>query len=258
MELKVTLVQADLEWKNKNANLERISGMMEKVTDSDLFLLPEMFSTGFSMDADELAEEMAGPTVSWMKSKAASLQAVVAGSLVIACQGHFYNRLVWARPDGQVEWYDKHHLFTMGEEHLFYSPGNRRVTVEWKGWRIRLQVCYDLRFPVWSRNHDEYDLLIYLSNWPSARHAVWKTLLQARALENQCYCAGVNRIGTDGKGIAHSGDSALVTPRGEATWLGDGETSRTFVLNLAELHRFREKFPVLTDRDRFYVEEQIP
>ncbi len=160
MNLTVSLVQANVVWKNKSVNLEKFSGMMENLPPGDVIMLPELFSTGYSMEVEELAEEMSGMTVAWMKDKAATLKAVIAGSLVIGEEGHFYNRLVWVRPDGKIEWYDKHHLFTMGEEHLHYFPGNRRVTVEWKGWKIRLQVCYDLRFPLWSRNHDGYDLLM--------------------------------------------------------------------------------------------------
>ncbi len=254
MELKVTLIQTNPEWKKKEVNLRRISGLMENQPESDVVLLPEMFSTGFSMDVEELAENMSGMTVTWMMERASALQSVVAGSLIAREAGHFYNRLVWARPDGKLQWYDKHHLFTMGEEHHHYSPGKQRVTVEWKGWKIRLLVCYDLRFPVWARNHDDYDLLVYLANWPTARHQVWKSLLKARALENQCYCAGVNRVGIDGKGISHTGDSAVITPRGDTSWLGDQETSRTFTLNLEELKKFRKKFPVLNDRDRFDIE----
>jgi omega-amidase len=253
MELKVTLVQPDLIWENKTANLNKISVMLENLEETDVILLPEMFSTGFSMNVEEMAEEMNGPNVTWMKEMAVSNKAVVAGSLIISEECKFYNRLVWAQPDGQVQWYNKKHLFSMGEEHLHFTPGDQRITVKWKDWKIRLLVCYDLRFPVWSYNNDEYDLLVYVANWPSARHQVWKNLVVARALENQCYCIGVNRVGTDGMGLNYLGDSALVTPRGEATWLGNKETNRTFTLALDDLHLFREKFPVLKDQDRFIL-----
>jgi omega-amidase len=251
MDLKVTLVQPDLVWENKAANLEKISGMLVNLAQTDLIVLPEMFTTGFSMKVKELAELMEGPSVNWMKAKASELQAVVAGSLIIEENGSFYNRLVWARPDGNLQWYDKRHLFSMGEEHLHFTPGSQRITVEWKGWKIRLLICYDLRFPVWSRNHDDYDLLIYTANWPSARHDVWKNLLAARALENQCYSIGVNRVGEDGMGIAYKGDSVCIDARGKTTWLGDGETTRTFSLSHEELQAFREKFPLLRNRDVF-------
>lgn len=255
MDLKVTLVQPDLVWEHKEANLARLSGMLDAMGTTDVVVLPEMFSTGFSMNAGKLAEEMDGQTVRWMTEKSRDFGAMISGSLIIIENGRYYNRFIWATPNGKLLWYDKKHLFSMGEEHLHYSPGDRRITIEWKGWKIRPLVCYDLRFPVWSRNHDDYDLLVYTANWPSPRHAVWKTLLQARALENQCYCIGVNRIGNDGLGIGYLGDSGLITPKGEATWLGILETSRTFTISLGDLHRFREKFPVLKDRDRFKIED---
>jgi predicted amidohydrolase len=254
MELRVTLVQTDLVWENRNANLEHISGMLEGPGPTDLILLPEMFSTGFSMNAGNLAEEMAGPTVSWMSNKASELDAVVAGSLMIREKECFFNRFVWAKPDRKVQWYDKKHLFSVGGEERYYTPGKERVTLEWRGWKIRLMICYDLRFPVWSYNHDDYDLLVYAANWPESRQLVWKNLLVARALENQCYCAAVNRLGTDGTGLSHCGDSGLVSPKGDAVWMGNRETIQTFTLSLTELHQFREKFPVLRDRDSFYID----
>jgi len=213
-----------------------------------------MFTTGFSMQVEKLAEEMQGPTVKWMLGKASEFDAVITGSLIIRENNSFFNRMVWVEPDQQVRWYDKKHLFTMGEEHLNYSSGNRRVTLDWKGWKFRLLICYDLRFPVWSRNNDDYDVLVYAANWPSAKHQVWKTLLVARALENQCYCIGANRVGKDEMGLNYSGDSAFISPRGEAAWLGNAETSLTFSLSPDDLRPFRKKFPVLKDRDRFLLE----
>jgi omega-amidase len=251
MSLSVTLVQPDSIWEGKTANLGKISKMLEKLELTDLILLPEMFSTGFSMHVETLAESMEGPTIAWMKEKAFGRQAVVAGSLIIQENGCYFNRLVWAQPDGKLQWYDKRHLFSMGEEHLHFTPGNQRVTVEWNGWKIRLLICYDLRFPVWSRNHDDYDLMIYTANWPSARHHVWKNLLTARALENQSYCIGVNRIGKDGMGLEYLGDSGCIDARGEAVWLGSEEKIQTFTLSKEQLHGFREKFPILKDRDGF-------
>lgn len=254
MDLKVTLVQTDLFWENKNSNLEHVSGMLENLDTTDLILLPEMFSTGFTMNAGHLAEDMAGQTVSWMADKASELDAVVAGSLIVRENGCFYNRFVWAGPDRKLQWYNKKHLFSMGGEDRYYTPGKERVTLEWRGWKIRLMICYDLRFPVWSYNHDDYDLLVYAANWPESRQKVWKNLLVARALENQCYCAAVNRLGTDGTGLSHCGDSGLVSPRGDAVWMGNAETVRTFSLSLTGLHQFREKFPVLCDRDSFNID----
>jgi omega-amidase len=254
MELKVTLVQPDLIWEDKSANLAKIEGMLINIEQTDVIVLPEMFTTGFSMKVKELSESMEGPTIHWMKEKALQWNSVVIGSIIISEAGNFYNRMVWVPPVGMVQWYDKRHLFAMGEEHLHFTPGNQRVTVEWKGWRIRLLICYDLRFPVWSRNHDDYDLLIYTANWPAARAHVWKTLLTARALENQCYCIGVNRVGRDGLNIRYPGESGCINARGEAEWLGKDEMVRTFTLSLENLWTFREKFPILKDRDKFEIQ----
>jgi omega-amidase len=254
MKLRVTLVQPDLVWEDKKANLTKISGMIENLEPTDLIVLPEMFSTGFSMNAEELAEEMNGPTVQWMIAASFRLNAAIAGSVIIREKKADYNRLILVSPDQTLQWYDKRHLFSMGEEHLHFMAGNTRITANLNGWKIRLLICYDLRFPVWSRNHDDYDLLLYAANWPSARHHVWKNLLVARALENQCYCIGVNRIGDDGMGINYLGDSAFVSPRGDATWLGENESVRTFTLSGEDLQSFRLKFPLLPGRDRFILE----
>jgi omega-amidase len=251
--LTVTLVQTDVIWENRIPNLNKIARMLGNLEYTDLIILPEMFSTGFSMNVENLAEDMNGHTLSWMKEMAYSFQAVIAGSLMIREGSDYYNRLVWVMPDRKIRWYDKKHLFSMGEEHLHFTPGTRQVTVEWKGWKIRLLICYDLRFPVWSYNHDDYDLLIYTANWPAARHAVWKSLLTARALENQCWCIGVNRVGEDGMGIGYQGDSAVISAKGEARWMGKEEKVATFSLSLNELQSFRQKFPVLKDRDRFVI-----
>ena len=252
--LSVTLVQPNLVWEDKLANLAKMEGLLKTIGQTDLIVLPEMFTTGFTMNVEALAETMQDQTMMWMKEKAMQWQSIFVGSIIIEEKGKFFNRLVWVTPEQEVTWYDKRHLFSMGEEHLYFTPGNQRVTVEWKGWKIRLLICYDLRFPVWSRNHDNFDILIYTANWPSARHHVWKNLLVARALENQCYCIGVNRIGNDGMGINYLGDSAFVSPRGDATWLGDIETVRTFALSREDLHSFRQKFPLLPCMDRFVLE----
>lgn len=249
----LSLVQCSPLWEDKKANLDHLEDTFSQLPETDLILLPEMFATGFTMNVQEMGETMDGPVVTWMKSQASSRNAVVAGSCIIAAEGGFFNRLVWAFPDGAVRHYDKKHLFSMGEEHLYYTPGRERVTISWKGWRIRPLICYDLRFPVWSRNQDDYDLLVYLANWPSPRHHVWKTLLVARALENQCWCAGVNRTGTDGMNLNYSGDSGLIDPRGKAVWLGDAPCTHTTILDKADLISFREKFPVLKDRDMFNI-----
>jgi omega-amidase len=254
MDLKVTLVQPDMVWENNLANLAKIESMLSNIGQTDVIVLPEMFTTGFTMKVNELAEAMNGPAVEWMKELAVKKQAAMAGSLIITEEGNFYNRLVWVTPDQEINWYDKRHLWSVGEEHLHFTPGDRRITVEWKGWKIRLLICYDLRFPVWSRNHDDYDLLIYVANWPAPRHHVWKNLLTARALENQSYCIGVNRIGKDGMGLEYLGDSGCIDARGEATWLGPDEKIDTFTLSLQQLNSFREKFPILRDKDSFSLQ----
>jgi omega-amidase len=252
--LKIIIIQFAPEWENREANLNTCSKLIHHAEGASLIVLPEMFSTGFSMNVELLGETMEGPTVAWMKSVAATMHAVLAGSLIVRENGRFFNRFVWATPDGKVQWYDKRHLFMMGEEHLHYSPGKERVTLEWNGWRIRPLICYDLRFPVWSRNHDDYDLLLYVANWPSARHHVWKNLLISRAIENQCWCVGVNRTGSDGMNLNYLGDSGVIDARGHAQWLGASDSVQTFTLSLQELKQFREKFPVLNDRDSFLID----
>lgn len=250
-QLKVAILQPDPVWEDKTTNLALYDRMIGDLGSPDLILLPEMFDTGFSMNVGQLAETMDGPVVSWMREKAALTGAVVAGSTIIRDGDAIYNRLVWAQPNGSLDFYDKRHLFSMGSEHLHYSPGTERKSFSCKGWKIRALVCYDLRFPVWSRNDDDYDLLVYLANWPSARHHVWKTLLVARALENQCWCIGVNRTGRDGMDLNYLGDSGVIDARGKAYWTGADQGVLEYSLSLTDLHDFRRKFPVLRDRDSF-------
>ncbi len=251
--LRITLIQPDTIWENPQANLDKYSTWFESLEETDVIVLPEMFTTGFSMQPVILKEKMDGVAVNWMKNKARDRNAAVVGSLIIEENGQLFNRAVWVMPDGRIEKYDKRHLFSMGEEHLHYSPGNEKPIIEFKGWKFCPLICYDLRFPVWSRNAEDYDVLIYMANWPEPRHNVWKSLLVARAIENQCYCVGVNRIGMDGVGINHIGDSALISPKGIAEFMGAKETHKTFELSYSDLHNFRESFPVLRDRDQFQV-----
>ncbi len=252
--LRVALLQTNPLWEDKARNLESAARMADGLEDPAVILLPEMFSTGFSMRPEVLAETTEGPTVGWMKELAFRKGAAVGGSLVIREEKCFFNRFVWVFPGGEMHWYDKRHLFTMGDEPLHYTAGSSRVTVEWQGWKIRPLICYDLRFPVWSRNSEGYDLLLYVASWPAARYAVWKSLLVARALENQCYCIGVNRTGRDGMGIRYRGGSGVVSPRGVASWMDTRESAATFTLSLKELHAFRRRFPVLDDRDSFLLD----
>ena len=252
--LKVTILQAALVWEDKEANLEHFSHLINKVGKTDIILLPETFNTGFSMNVNSLAEGMNGWTVSWMKEKSVETGAVIAGSLIVRDDSSWFNRLLWVQPDGNVLKYDKRHLFFGGDEHRNMAQGTEKLVVEWQGWRICPMICYDLRFPVWIRNREDYDLLIFLANWPSARHHVWKNLLAARAIENQAYCLGVNRIGSDGMGLRYLGDSGFVDPKGFPSYLGDSQRVETFTLSMEDLREFRKKFPFLKDMDKFELE----
>jgi len=254
--LRVTLVQAELAWQDPAANRHRLAAHFRGlVGHTDLVVLPEMFSTGFSMAAAELAEDMDGPTIDWMREEAAALGCVIAGSLIVRDGGRCYNRLVWARPDGSLEHYDKRHLFRLAGEQEHYAAGSRRLVVALKGWRVCPMVCYDLRFPVWSRSRGDYDLLLYVANWPQRRALAWSTLLRARAIENQSYVVGVNRIGKDGNGTAYAGDSVALDFLGQPlSSEGGGDRVETAVLDLESLRAYRESFPVHLDADRFELE----
>lgn len=251
--LKITLIQPDILWENIQANLDRYSAMIAEIEQTDVIVLPEMFTTGFSMNPENLKETVEGKSVKWMKKMAVEKNAAVTGSLIIGEKGKIYNRILWVFPDGQFQSYDKRHLFTMGDEHKHYDKGYKKLIVEYKGWKFCPLVCYDLRFPVWSRNAENYDVLIYVANWPAARRHVWKNLLVARAIENQSYCVGVNRVGIDGNGVEYSGDSALISPKGKSFFIGKTESIQTFDLSLPELRNFRNKFPVLNDKDQFSI-----
>lgn len=253
--LKITIVQPDIIWEDINANLEKYSKMLEYIEQTDVIALPEMFTTGFSMHAENLKETMEGDSVSWMKKIAKEKDASVIGSLIIEDNGEIFNRAVWVFPDGILRFYDKRHLFTMGEEHQHYASGREKLIVEFRGWKFCPLICYDLRFPVWSRNTENYDVLIYMANWPAMRQHVWKNLLVARAIENQSYCIGTNRVGKDGAGVGYRGNSSVVSPKGFADFMDENEAVKTFEISYSELHQFRENFPVLKDRDQFKIFE---
>jgi len=255
--LRVTLVQTELAWQDPAANRRNLAAHFRGLAGhTDLVVLPEMFSTGFSMDAEALAEDMDGPTIGWMREHAAALGCVVTGSLNVRDAGACFNRLVWARPDGSLEHYDKRHLFRMASEQRHYAAGDRRLVVEVKGWRVCPMVCYDLRFPVWSRARDDYDLLLYVANWPQRRAHAWTTLLRARAIENLCYVIGVNRVGKDGNGATYVGDSVAVDFLGQSlSSEGGGERVETAVLDLESLQAYRQSFPAQLDADRFEIIE---
>ncbi len=259
--LKIAMVQTDLFWKDKVANLamleEKIWGISEK---PDLIILPEMFSTGFSMDASELAEPMNLTVTKWMRQLAAQTGAVLTGSLIVSEGGKFFNRLLWVAPEGKVQHYDKRHLFRMADEEKVYSPGGEIPVFELKGWKVCPQICYDLRFPVWSRNRLKgedlaYDLIFYVASWPAARIAAWDTLLPARAIENLAYSIGVNRVGTDGNFIVYNGHSTAYDFKGQQlVGVGEYEGIAIVELNGEELTAYRNKFPAWMDSDSFQIQ----
>lgn len=250
--LTVTIVQADLHWENPSANLAMFEELLWEIKEpTDLIILPEMFTTGFS-NKTSLAEYSGLTTFRWMRQQAAQTRAVVVGSYMVKENDKFYNRLLWVEPDGNFDYYDKRHLFSMAEEDKSFTAGTKTLVKEVKGWRISPFICYDLRFPTWSYNIDnqgiKYDCLLYVANFPEARANVWNTLLRARAIENWSYCIGVNRIGIDGKGISYIGDSAIISPKGNVIFDVANQTCvKTIELNWAELQEYRTKFPAYLD-----------
>ncbi len=252
-DLKVTLIQSALFWEDIEANLAMFDARIDALqTPGDLIILPEMFSTGFSMRPQKLAESMNGRAVTWIRQKATSREVAITGSIMIREDGSYYNRLIWAEPGGGLATYDKKHLFRYAGEHKVYSPGNRLLTVSLKGWKIRPFICYDLRFPLWTRNFDNaYDLAIFVANWPERRSAHWRCLLVARAIENQAYVIGVNRIGDDGNGYYHSGDSAVIDPAGKTVFtMSHAPCSKTVPLSASAVTAYRSGFPAWQDADR--------
>lgn len=261
-DLKVTLIQSQLHWENIAENLrmfdEKINAIPER---TEVIVLPEMFSTGFSMQSARLAETMDGSAVQWMKKKAAEKNVIITGSLIIQDGDRYVNRLIWMQPNGVYGIYDKRHLFGYAGEHEHYLPGDKRLIAQVKGWKINLSVCYDLRFPVWARNAivaetgaPAYDVLINVANWPERRNTPWKTLLQARAIENQAFVIGVNRVGNDGNNIYHSGDSSIIDPMGEIIYQkAHDEDIFTYTLERTRLEEVRKNLPFLKDADKFQV-----
>ena len=259
--LTLTIIQTDLVFENKEANLQRLKAKIETLEKrTEIVLLPEMFSTGFSMQPALFAETMEGETVQWMKEIAETNKIIVTGSIIIEEDGQYFNRLIWMLPTGQLGYYDKRHLFAYGEEDKHYTAGSKRLIASVKGWKINLQVCYDLRFPVWSRQQSaatgsEYDLLVYVANWPEKRSHAWKTLLCARAIENQCFVAGVNRVGKDNKNIYHSGNSLIIDPLGQVLYhMADEEDVFTITLQKEDVDKVRAQFPFWKDGDAFTID----
>lgn len=253
--MKVSLVQTTLSWEDPAANLEQIGAQLKQLPPStDLVVLPEMFTTGFTMNPAPVAEQTEGPTLDWLRTQAAQFNAAFTGSYVVQANGSFYNRLAWVFPDGTYKTYDKRHLFTLAGEDQFYTAGTERLVVEWKGWKICPLICYDLRFPVWSRNDVDYDLLIYVANWPERRRHHWRSLLMARAIENQVYTIGLNRVGVDGKDIRYTGDSCLIDYAGEIRASLAMETATVTVeLDQTRQAAYRERYAFLADQDSFTI-----
>jgi len=255
-QLNVALIQYDILWEDPKGNRIRLENIFNEFqTGFDIVVLPEMFSTGFSMAVSSNAEPMEGNSISWMREQSCRLNSVIAGSLMVCENGSFYNRFLFVFPSGDYEFYDKRHLFSMGKEDEMFLCGRERKIFKIKNFRILPQVCYDLRFPVFSRNNDDYDVMIYCANWPVNRIDVWKTLLKARAIENQSYVLGVNRIGKDGNNICYSGDSMIVDSKGKVMSSAAPGEEKVIVYRLSKLSldRFRCKFPVLKDRDDFFI-----
>ncbi len=252
--LQVAIFQLDLVWEDPLANRLKIDEWL-KTTDekTDIVFLPEMFSTGFSMNVSELAEPMDGEIIRWMKVRSKAHQLALCGSLIIQEDGNYFNRLVFVEPSGEIQFYNKRHLFTMGNEESHFEPGTERLIITYKGWRICPLICYDLRFPVWARNRNEYDILVYSANWPQSRTEVWSTLLKARSIENQAYVVGANRVGTDGNSIGYSGNSQLIDSKGNvlSTIEENSEGIVSAQFSYSELIKFRSDFPVLNDADSF-------
>jgi len=252
--LRIAVFQLDLAWENPETNRVKIDEWLQKANRKmDVVFLPEMFTTGFSMNVAELAEPMDGETIHWMKAQCAEHQLAMCGSLIIKENNQFFNRLVFVEPSGEIQYYNKRHLFTMASEESHFQPGIERIIVTYKGWRICPLICYDLRFPVWARNRNEYDILVYSANWPESRTEVWNTLLKARAIENQTYVVGANRVGVDGSKILYSGNSQLIDPKGNIlSSINDHHKGIVFAgFSHSELLEFRKNFPVLDDADSF-------
>lgn len=248
-QIRVATYQADIIWGDVEENLAAYEAVLEEMPKVDILLLPEMFTTGFNMDAEALAEEMDGKTMQWLKAYSKMYEVVLVATLIIKEDNKFFNRLVWVQPDGKYYTYDKKHLFAMAGEHEVYTAGTDRLVLSWKGWKFCPLICYDLRFPAWARNTEDFDVLIYLANWPEKRVEHWKTLLKARAIENQCYTIGVNRCGVDGNGFNYTGDSSVFSAQGELIYLGvNGAALMIHTLSKLHINETRKKLPFLADR----------
>ncbi|MHA7056687.1 nitrilase family protein [Aquimarina sp. M1] len=255
--LNIVLVQSDLAWENPIENRFVLEQKIKSIrSETDLIILPEMFSTGFTMNALEVAETMDGETIRWLRKLAKEKCCAIAGSIIVKDAEAYFNRFLFVKPDGIIEKYDKHQLFTLAKEQEVFTAGSEETIITYKGWKIKPQICYDLRFPVWARNTSEYDVLIYVASWPKLRVNAWDTLLKARAIENMSYCIGVNRVGLDGKGYEYNGHSAVYDVLGNSV-LKENPVEKEIIL-YATLDKFhiektRKKLPFLEDADRFQI-----
>ena len=254
-DLTITIFQSKLHWEDIEANLNMFGEKIAAIGQpTDIIILPEMFNTGFTMNAAKLAEGINGKTVKWMTRIAKDKECVITGSLIIRENSNYFNRLIWMPPDSDFQAYDKRHLFRLAKEEQTYAGGNKRLIATLGEWKICPQICYDLRFPVWSRNNDDYDLLLFVANWPERRSTAWKSLLQARAIENIAYVAGLNRVGNDGNDVYHSGDSSIINYKGDILYQkADEEDVFTITLSKSELEKFRSSFPFYRDADTFEI-----
>lgn len=260
-DLKVTTIQSNLVWNDFRANLlafdKKLNALIEKV---DLIVLPEMFNTAFVVEPETVDEEAAKKSLDWMIRNSQKYDTAICGSMIVKEEGNYFNRFYWVEPNGHIQKYDKRHLFTLGNEHLKITAGYENIIINYKGWKIKPLICYDLRFPVWAKNtfdqgNYEYDLLIYVANWPAARNHAWKSLLVARAIENQAYVVGVNRIGADANGTKHAGFSRIIEPKGEliSEEVENIESSQTISLSAEDIKTYRQKFTVGLDWDEFKI-----
>ncbi|HCT29590.1 MAG TPA: amidohydrolase [Bacteroidales bacterium] len=255
--MNISIIQTELHWESSSKNIEMFDEKIDCIKgDVDIIVLPEMFTTGFTMSPENLAEEWPGESVKWMQQKAKSKGSAIAGSIIIEEDSKYFNRLVFAHPDGKLEHYDKRHLFRMSGEHKYYDEGQQRVVVTYKDFRILLLVCYDLRFPVWSRNRNDYDMILIVANFPELRRYAWNTLLPARAIENQCYVAACNRVGVDGNGVNYTGDSQIIDPQGKIIALANPNEYQIVSanINIQEVINFRRSFPAHLDADGFIIQ----
>jgi predicted amidohydrolase len=253
--MKISVIQPDIIWEDKFRNFEKIELMLSVLKETDIVVLPEMFNTGFSMNPEQLNEPPGSVTFDWMINISEKGNFGICGSYIVREKNRYFNRWIFITPENKFRKYDKRHLFRMRNEEKSFTPGNKRITFKFRDIRICANICYDLRFPVWSRNRNDYDLLINSANWPLSKRDVWITLLKARAIENQCFVAGANRIGSDGAGIRYCGDSMIINPKGKiiASAGRNEERSITGEISMSELSAFRKKFPVWKDADNFTI-----